>query len=185
VAAADIWTRPEEPEEFTAAAEKTRIWVEQVPRVSPRDPRARCRPEPWTPPTPSTGATTPPSAATDGKTAVPELDEQLERGLKRQHSAPEVAEVVARPKLMRVMSAPESQRWREIAKDEWGNRGGAGGEGGPRPGRQAQCAGEEGRMYIPGEVGGLAGMRVFEEQRGNFKNENTITKTAIGLGKRG
>jgi len=122
------WTWPEGPAEETAATEEPRIWVERGPRVSPLDPRTRGRPEPWTPPTP----TTPASAATDGPTAKPEQNEPLERGpwvwpepvysgrppLKRRHSAPEITEVVARLKLMKMKSAPESQRWREIAEHE-------------------------------------------------------------------
>ncbi|XP_070854698.1 cylicin-1-like [Drosophila suzukii] len=39
--------------------------------------------------------------------------------LKRQHSGPEVSEVVARPKLSRTVSVPGGQRWREIAEHEW------------------------------------------------------------------
>nr|XP_036677763.1 nascent polypeptide-associated complex subunit alpha, muscle-specific form-like [Drosophila suzukii] len=124
--------------EETAATEEPRVWEESGPRVSPLDPRTRGRPEHWAAPTPSTGPTTPrtgPSTPmpTGSATVTAEPDEPLERGpwvwpepveggrppLKRQHSAPEVSEVVARPKLSRTVSAPEGQRWREIAEHEW------------------------------------------------------------------
>ncbi|KAH8361294.1 hypothetical protein KR084_009588, partial [Drosophila pseudotakahashii] len=152
------WTWPEGPAEDEAAAEEPRIWEEEAPRVSPRDPRVRAAAEPltsaapppaaaepvtsavpppaatepWTPPAPSTGPRTSasPGAASDD---ARRHDEPLERGpwvwpeplacrrpqLKRQHSAPVVGEEVARPKLVRQMSAPEGQRWREIGRDEW------------------------------------------------------------------
>jgi len=42
----------EGPAEDTAAAEEHRNWEEEVPRVSPREPRTRGRPEPCTPPKP-------------------------------------------------------------------------------------------------------------------------------------
>jgi len=116
------------PAEETAAEEEPRIWEERGPRVSPLDPRTRGRPEQWAQPTPSTGPTTPSTGP-----ATPAPDEPLERGLwewpepveggrpplKRQHSAPEVSEVMARPKLSQTVSAPEGQRWREIEEHEW------------------------------------------------------------------
>nr|XP_036677364.1 uncharacterized protein LOC118878473 [Drosophila suzukii] len=54
-----------------------------------------------------------------GPLVWPEPVENGRPPLKRQHSAPEVSEVVARPKLSRTVSAPEGQRWREIAETEW------------------------------------------------------------------
>nr|XP_016942706.2 extensin-like [Drosophila suzukii] len=155
-----VWTWPEGPAEETAATEEPRIWEESTPRVIPLDPRTRGRPEPWRPPTPSTGPTTPASAATDGPTAAPEQEEPLERGpwvwpepvysgrppLRRQHSAPKITKVVARPKLVRMMSAPESQRLREIAEHEWPERG-------PHHGRQAQRARMERGSRVLSPVG--------------------------------
>ncbi|XP_037731832.1 uncharacterized protein LOC119562716 [Drosophila subpulchrella] len=176
-----VWTWPEGPVEETAATEEPRIWEESGPRVSPLDPRTRGRPEQWAPPTPSTGPTTP---RTGPSTPMPTgsatvTAEPLERGpwvwpepvengrppLKRQHSAPEVSEVVARPKLSRTVSAPEGQRWQEIAEHEWP-------EGiAETPvvkkarilgGRRSVRVWREGRAFRVRL--GLAGTRVFEER---------------------
>jgi len=53
-----------------------------------------------------------------------------------------------------------------------GNRRGAGGDGGPHPGRQAKCASEEGHTRIPGEIGA----RGHESVRGAAMNKNEILK---------
>ncbi|XP_044249595.2 uncharacterized protein [Drosophila takahashii] len=93
------WTWPEGPAEDATAGEEPQIWEEVEPRVSPRDPRVRGRPEAtatqnpgsttpapatpdsWKPPTPSTGPATPApphsGAAADNATRK---DEPLERG---------------------------------------------------------------------------------------------------------
>ncbi|XP_037731665.1 RNA-binding protein 33-like [Drosophila subpulchrella] len=49
----------------------------------------------------------------------PEPVEGGRPSFKRQHSAPEVSEVVARTKLSRTVSAPEGTRWREIEENVW------------------------------------------------------------------
>nr|XP_036677313.1 proteoglycan 4-like [Drosophila suzukii] len=155
-----VWTWPEGPVEETAATEEPRIWEESGPRVSPLDPR----PEQWAPPTPSTGPTTSrtgPSTPmpTGSATVSAEPDEPLERGawvwpepveggrppLKRQHSAPEVSEVVTRPKLSRTVSAPEGQRWREIAS----RRRVGGGPAGGATAMAASQSGQPGRRTHP------------------------------------
>ncbi|KAH8358375.1 hypothetical protein KR084_011139, partial [Drosophila pseudotakahashii] len=129
------WTWPEGPAEDGAAAEEPRIWEEEAPRVSPRDPRVRGRPEasptaaptaaepwtsdapppaatePWKPPTPSTGPGTPASpgvAADDAR----RQDEPLERG---SWVWPEPL-ACRRPQLKRQHSAPEVGE--EVARPE-------------------------------------------------------------------
>nr|XP_036678486.1 serine/arginine repetitive matrix protein 1-like [Drosophila suzukii] len=167
-----VWTWPEGPAEETAATEEPRIWEESGPRVSPLDPRTRGRPEHWAAPTPSTGPTTPrtgPSTPmpTGSATVTAEPDERgpwvrpepVESGrppLKRQHSAPEVSEVV---------SAPEGQRWREIAEHEWPEgiaEAPAVKEVRILGGRRSVRGWREGRAFRVRL--GLAGTRVFEER---------------------
>jgi len=86
--------------------------------------------------------------------------------LKRQHSAPEVSEVVARPKLSRTVSAPEGQRWREIAETEWPE-----GIAETPVVQEARILGGRRSVRVWRERRafrvrlGLAGMRVFEEQK--------------------
>nr|XP_036678229.1 uncharacterized protein LOC118879458 [Drosophila suzukii] len=169
-----VWTWPEGPAEETAATEEPRIWEECGPRVSPLDPRTRGRPEQWAPPTPSTGPTTPTptgSAVTAeplerGPWVWPEPVENGRPPLKRQDSAPEVSEVVARPKLSRTVSAPEGQRWREIAETEWPE-----GIAETPVVQEARILGGRRSVRVWREMRafrvrlGLAGMRVFEEQK--------------------
>nr|XP_044249595.1 proteoglycan 4-like [Drosophila takahashii] len=178
------WTWPEGPAEDATAGEEPQIWEEVEPRVSPRDPRVRGRPEAtatqnpgsttpapatpdsWKPPTPSTGPATPASpysgAAADNATRLAGQRPPW----KRQHSAPEVVGEAARPKLMRQTSAPEGQRWREIEKDEWPE-----GIADVQAVKEARILG--GRRSVRVRLDGrgfrvrigLAGLRVFEEQR--------------------
>jgi len=86
----------------------------------------------------------------DSATGTTEPDEPL----KRHHSAPEVFEMVARPKLSRTVSAPEGQRWSEIDEHEWpeGDRVGTDGERGPHPRRQAQRGRMERLARVPSPV---------------------------------
>jgi len=84
---------------------------------------------------------------------------------KRGHCAPEVSEVVARPKLTRMMSAPEDQRWREIAKHKW------------PAGIAEATAVKEARILVRLW---LAGMRVFVElqlvRKRKFENKTRTRK---------
>jgi len=172
------------PAEETAAEEEPRIWEERGPRVSPLDPRTRGRPEQWALSTPSTGPTTPSTGPTTTAptgtgsatvTAKPDeprgpwvWPEPVEGGrpqLKRQHSAPEVSEVVTRPKLSRTVSSPEGQRWREIAEHESPEgiaEAPAVKEARVLGGRRSVRVWREGRAFRVRL--GLAGTRVFEEQ---------------------
>ncbi|XP_037728682.1 uncharacterized protein LOC119559696 [Drosophila subpulchrella] len=131
------------------------------------------------PRTPSTGPATPAPAETESATAASDPDEPLERGpwvwpepvdggrppLKRQHSAPEVSEVVARPKLSRTVSAPGGQRWRAIEEHEWPE-----GIAETPAVREARILGGRGSVRIRRDgrafrvTLGVAGTRVFEEQ---------------------
>ncbi|XP_037731576.1 extensin-like [Drosophila subpulchrella] len=169
-----VWTWPEGPAEETAATEEPRIWEECGPRVSPLDPRTRGRPEQWAPPTPSTGPTTPTPTGSAisaeplerGPWVWPEPVENGRPPLKRQHSAPEVSEVVTRPKLSRTVSAPEGQRWREIAEPEWPEgiaEAPVVQEARILGGRRSVRVWREGRAFRVRL--GLAGTRVFEEQK--------------------
>jgi len=182
------------PEPCSPPPEVAEDWASSTPRwtpesgrrvrVSPLDPRTPGRPEHWAPQTPSTGPTTPrkgPStpAPTGSATVTAEPDEPLERGpwvwpepveggrppLKREHSTPEVSEVVARPKLSRTVSAPEGQRWREIAEHKWPEgiaKAPAVKEARILGGRRSVRVWKEGRAFRVRL--GLAGTTVFEGQ---------------------
>jgi len=85
--------------------------------------------------------------------------------LKREHSTPEVSEVVARPKLSRTVSAPEGQRWREIAEHKWPEgiaKAPAVKEARILGGRRSVRVWKEGRAFRVRL--GLAGTTVFEGQ---------------------
>jgi len=73
------WTSEETPQDQQAPGNHAES-VAAAMLENQRKCEERGRPEPWTQPTPSTGPTTPASAAMDGTTAAPEQVEPLERG---------------------------------------------------------------------------------------------------------